>query len=65
MQANLAELEVVGPTPVQAAAIPVLLRGVNAAVQSYTGSGKACMLPCWAWGVLNVTGHAVRLVLCL
>jgi superfamily II DNA/RNA helicase len=34
-------MDVQGPTPVQEAAIPHVLRGENVAIQSYTGSGKA------------------------
>jgi hypothetical protein len=40
-QARLPEMDVQGPTPVQEAAIPHVLRGENVAIQSYTGSGKA------------------------
>ncbi len=39
-QAYLEEQQILGPTPVQAAAIPQILAGANVAVQCYTGSGK-------------------------
>jgi ATP-dependent RNA helicase DeaD len=38
--AGLAESGIEVPSPIQESAIPVLLSGQNAAVQSYTGSGK-------------------------
>jgi hypothetical protein len=37
---GLAETGIEVPSPIQEAAIPVLLSGRNAAIQSYTGSGK-------------------------
>lgn len=40
VQGNLKGLGLLNPTSVQQAAIPVVLRGENAAIQSYTGSGK-------------------------
>ena len=40
LQGAMSDLELLTPTPVQAAAIPALLSGKNAAIQSYTGSGK-------------------------
>ena len=41
-QANLRALGLMNPTPVQQTGIPVILGGKNAAIQSYTGSGKVC-----------------------
>jgi ATP-dependent RNA helicase DeaD len=38
--AGLAESGIEVPSPIQESAIPVLLSGANAAIQSYTGSGK-------------------------
>ena len=35
-------LGLMNPTPVQQTGIPVILGGSNAAIQSYTGSGKVC-----------------------
>lgn len=43
-QAGLAEGGIEVPSPIQEAAIPVLLSGSNAAIQSYTGSGKVSTL---------------------
>lgn len=40
LQQNLASLGLRVPTEVQQAALPVILSGKNAAIQSYTGSGK-------------------------
>ena len=40
LQGTMSDLDLLTPTPVQAAAIPALLSGKNAAIQSYTGSGK-------------------------
>jgi ATP-dependent RNA helicase DeaD len=42
--AGLAESGIEVPSPIQESAIPVLLSGQNAAVQSYTGSGKVRLL---------------------
>lgn len=39
-QGSLAASGIEVPSPIQESAIPVLLGGANAAVQSYTGSGK-------------------------
>lgn len=36
----MAESGITTPSPIQEAAIPALLQGGNAAIQSYTGSGK-------------------------
>jgi hypothetical protein len=38
--AGLSETGIEVPSPIQESAIPVLLSGQNAAIQSYTGSGK-------------------------
>jgi hypothetical protein len=51
---GLAETGIEVPSPIQEAAIPVLLSGRNAAIQSYTGSGKvrrvaASGTKCSAW----------------
>jgi hypothetical protein len=40
--AGLSETGIEVPSPIQESAIPVLLSGQNAAMQSYTGSGKVC-----------------------
>lgn len=40
MQAGLAQQNIVEPSPIQTAAVPVVLTGENVAIQSYTGSGK-------------------------
>ena len=40
LQGALPAAGIVEPTPVQLEAIPHILRGVDVAVQSYTGSGK-------------------------
>jgi superfamily II DNA/RNA helicase len=40
VQPGLAALGIAQPSPIQAAAMPRLLAGSNAAIQSYTGSGK-------------------------
>jgi superfamily II DNA/RNA helicase len=40
LQSCLAESGIELPSPIQEAAMPQLLAGHNAAVQSYTGSGK-------------------------
>lgn len=47
LQDGLASMNVAGPSPIQAAAIPVFLEGKNVAIQSFTGSGKtlAYLLP--------------------
>jgi hypothetical protein len=42
-QAGLAEGGITSPSPIQESAIPALLGGTNAAIQSYTGSGKVCV----------------------
>jgi superfamily II DNA/RNA helicase len=43
LQSCLAESGIELPSPIQEAAIPQLLAGHNAAVQSYTGSGKVSL----------------------
>ena len=50
-QGALAAAGISEPTPVQLEAIPQILRGVDAAVQSYTGSGKVSFLDpdCSRW----------------
>jgi hypothetical protein len=40
LQAGLVQQGMTSPSPIQAAAIPVVLTGINTAIQSYTGSGK-------------------------
>jgi hypothetical protein len=44
VQPGLAALGITQPSPIQAAAMPRLLAGSNAAIQSYTGSGKVSTL---------------------
>lgn len=45
--AGLAETGIEVPSPIQEASIPVLLSGANAAIQSYTGSGKVSRVHSW------------------
>jgi len=50
LQGALPAAGIVEPTPVQLEAIPPILRGVDVAVQSYTGSGKVKLIRTWiAW----------------
>ena len=51
LQGALPAAGIVEPTPVQLEAIPPILRGVDVAVQSYTGSGKVKLLHTGAAGL--------------
>ena len=53
LQGSLAVSGIEVPSPIQEAAIPALLGGANAAVQSYTGSGKVRV----RLGVLALAAH--------
>lgn len=65
MQANLAELGYLSMTPIQAASLPIILKGQDLIAQAKTGSGKTA-----AFGIGLLTGLNPRyfgcqaLVLC-